>query len=480
MLSTFARPASCGFALSPQLHAHPMTNLVRYVVFAVLLCAVVSRPPAAVAQANEGKVLDQIAAVVGDEIVLKSDVDRVMTNMVQQGQTSYSDQAWMEVLQQLIDREVLADRAQADTTLTVSDQQVEQQLERQVSQIVQQVGSEERVEQIYGKSILQLKEDFRQDMRNQLLAQQFRGRRMQDIDVTPSEVRTWFERIPQDSLPRLPATVRLAHVVRYPKPSEDARTEAREIISAIRDSIVNSGASMEDMARRFSDDPGSAPDGGRIDNINLDQLVPEFAAVAGRVPIGEVSQTFYNSQQSGYHIVRVDERAGNSVSFNHILIRVDQTDYNEGPVRKYLGAVRDTLVDRNVPFALMARRHSEEERSANNSGRVVDPRSGQRDLVLNALGPSWRSTIDTMDVSEISKPAEVRLLNGERAFHIVKLRRRTPAHRVNMELDYERIKEFALQEKQARVMREWLDELRSETYVDIRISPDDLTAARQP
>ena len=202
--------------------------------------------------------------------------------------------------------------------------------------------------------------------------------------------------------------------------------------------------------------------------------------MAGRVPTGEVSQIFYNSQQSGYHIVRVDERSGNSVSFNHILIRVDQTDYDEAPTRNYLSAVRDTLVNRDVPFALMARRHSEEEQSANNSGRVTDPRSGQRDLVLNALGPSWRSTIDTMEVGEISHPAEVQLLSGERAFHIVKLQERTPAHRVNLEIDYDRIKQYALQEKQNREMRKWLDELRSETYVEVRISPDDLTAARRP
>lgn len=456
-----------------------MTTFARYAVCAIFVLAGLL-PCSASAQDTERPVLDQIAAVVGDEIVLKSDVDRVVMNMVQQEQGSYSEEMWMQALQQLIDREVLSDRAQQDTTMTISDQQVEQQLDQQISQIVQQVGSEEQVEEIYGKSILQLKEDFREDMREQLLAQQFRARRMQNIDITPSEVRTWFERIPQDSLPQLPATVRLAHIVRYPKPSEDAREEAREIISAIRDSLVNGGASFENMARRFSDDPGSAPDGGLIENINLNQLVPEFAAVAGRVPEGQISQIFYNSEQSGYHIVRVNERSGNSVTFNHILIRVDQTDYDETPTREYLSAVRDTLLNRDVPFALMARRHSEEDRSASNSGRVTDPRSGQRDLVLNALGPSWRTTIDTMEVGEISNPAEVQLLNGDRAFHIVKLQDRAPAHRVNLEMDYDRIREFALQEKRDREMRKWLDELREETYVDIRIGPDDLTAARRP
>ncbi len=434
---------------------------------------------ASTAQAQDQKVLDQIAAVVGDEIILKSEVDRlVMQRMQQEGQSSYSNDMWMGALNQVIDQAVLAEQARADTTITVTEEQVNQQLDRQIQQIVSQVGSKQRLEQIYGKSILELREDFRPDIREQILAQQLRGRKMRNIDITPSEIRTWFERIPQDSLPRLPATVRLAHVVRYPKPSEDAREEAREIITSIRDSIVTGGADFAEMARQFSEDPGSAPSGGRLEDVNLNDLVPEFAAIASRAPVGEVSQVFYNPSQSGYHILRVNERSGDVIDFNHILIRIDDSSADPTQTIEYLSAVRDTLLNYNVPFALMARRHSEEDRSKQNGGRVTDPQSGQRGLVLNALGPSWRQTIDTLDTAEISKPAEVRLLNGDQAYHIVKLQRRMPAHRVGLDTDYARIKQFALQEKRNREMRKWLDKLREETYVDIRISRDELTASR--
>lgn len=468
-------------------HVLSLTNALQYAfmsylsrLLSALLVVAIGWAAQSPAQAQDNrKVLDQIAAVVGDKIILKSEVDQlVMTRLQQQSNASYSGELWMNALDQLVDREVLAARARADTTITVSDQQVEQQLDQQVQQIVQQVGSEAQVEQMYGKSIRELKEDFREDMRNQILAQQLRARKMQEIRITPSEIRTWFKKIPNDSLPELPTTVRLAHIVRYPKPSQEARDEAREIITAIRDSIVNSGASFEEMARRFSDDPGSASSGGRIQDVNLNDLVPEFAAIASRVPIGEVSQVFYNSSQSGYHIVRVNERTGNTVDFNHILIRVDQSNSEATEAIQYLQAVRDTLLNYDVPFALMARRHSEEQQSVRNGGRVIAPRSGQRDLVLDALGPSWKSTLDTMKVGEISKPAEVQLLNGERAYHIVKLQDRTPAHTVNLKTDYERIKQFALQDKRSREMRKWLDELRKETYVDIRVNPDELTAVR--
>ncbi|NBB75186.1 MAG: peptidylprolyl isomerase [Bacteroidetes bacterium] len=445
---------------------------------ALFLLSVGLAVPAAPAHAQDQPVIDQIAAVVGNDIILQSEVENAARSMAQQQPNlSYNDQLLREALNQLIDQEVLANRAREDTTIVVSDQQLETQLDQQIQQIARRAGGEERLEEIYGQSILELKEDFREDVREQLLAQQLRARRMRTIEVTPSEVRQWFERIPQDSLPQLPTTVRLAHIVQYPKPTESARQEANEIITAIRDSIVQGGAEFEAMARQFSDDPGTAADGGRIAGVNLDDLVPEFAAVASRTPIGEISQVFYNDAQEGFHILRVNDRSGGTIDFNHILIQVDRRTADPQPVIDHLNAVRDTLRNMEVPFELMARRHSEEERTAENGGRVVDPRSGTRDLVLDALGPSWKSTLDTMETGEISQPTRVQLLTGDRAYHILQLQRRMPAHRVNLETDYERIKQFALQDKQTREMNDWINDLREEVYIDIRMRLDPVATA---
>jgi peptidyl-prolyl cis-trans isomerase SurA len=301
---------------------------------------------------------------------------------------------------------------------------------------------------------------------------------MQNINITPSEVRQWFEKIPQDSLPRVPKTVRLSHIVRYPKPSEDARKEARSLITSIRDSIVSGGASFEAMARQFSAPGAAGTATGALNNVNLDDLVPEFAAVASRTPVGKVSQVFYNDQQSGYHILRINAKDGSTVDLNHILIKPDAPSGERA--KKYLSAVRDTLINNpDVPFELMARRHSEDERTAENGGRVTDPQSGTRDLVLSRLGPSWKQTIQSLKPDDISEPAKVQLLSGDQAYHIVKLERRVPAHRVNIEQDYERIRQFALRDKRSRKMQDWTDQLRDEIYVDVRISKAELTAFRR-
>ena len=441
---------------------------------ALLLLAGLAAPPA---QAQNEQVVDRIAAVVADDIVLKSEVDQLVRRQTQQQNMSYSPDLWMNSLQQLVDQRLLAEKARRDTTITVSDQQLNSQLNRRIEQIKQQMGGEDQLEQAYGQSLLEIKQRFREDLRGQILAQKLRQTRMQKINITPSEVRQWFEEIPQDSLPRLPKTVRASHIVRYPKPTQEAREEAKSLITSIRDSIVTGGASFEAMARQFSEASGAASNGGALTNVNIDDLVPEFAAVASRTPVGKVSQVFYNDSQNGYHILRVNSRNGSTVDLNHILIKAPP---NEQKAIDYLSAVRDTLVNNeDVPFELMARRHSEDERTAENGGRVTDPQSSTRDLVLDALGPSWTRTIDDLKPGEISTPTKVQLLSGDQAYHIVLLERRVPAHRVSLETDYERIRRFALQDKRNRKMQEWLDQLRKEIYVDIRISKSELTAMQR-
>lgn len=411
----------------------------------------------------QNQVLDEIVVIVGHELILRSEVDALLAGYLQQQRQTYSDELWLEALNQLIDQKVLAEHARRDTTIQISDDRVEQALQERLNQFMQQVGGQTRLEEIYGKTLTQLKAELRNDFREQMLAETFRNRKLQQIRITPSEVRAWFEQFPTDSLPTLPDLVRLSHIVRYLRPSEQARQEAFEIATSIRDSIVSGRTSFEDMARRFSEDPGSAAAGGHIPDTRLADLVPEFAAIAARIPLGEISQPF--ETPFGVHILRVNRRQGDLIDFNHILIRIDERQADPSEAIAYLKAVRDSILQYNLPFGLMARRHSEEEATAAQGGRVVDPRTGERDLVLSALDPTWRRTIDTLEVGEISHPAEAVLLDGRRAYHIVRLDQFTPSHRVNLETDYARIEQLALQDKRARELRQWLNELRQSVVI---------------
>lgn len=429
-------------------------------------CLVLAFAFPVIAKAQSGAVVDEIVAMVGNEIVLRSEVDGIVQNMVQQGQAQYSDELWVDMLDQIVDQKVMAEIARRDTTIIISDDQVDQSIDRRIQQMQRQVGGRAELERMYGKPIVAIRAELRQDFRNQLLAQQLQQRKMGAIRITPTEVREWFMQFPADSLPIIPETIRISHIVRHPVITDAAREEAHEILSLIREQIVDGDASFEDMARQFSDDPGSAPQGGLYEEMRLAEVVPEFAAVAARSPIGEVSQIF--ESPFGLHILRINQRRGDAITYNHILIEFDRTKSDPQPAIDFLTTVRDSIETFNIPFELMARRHSQEDESSQMGGRVMDPRSGESELFLEALGPTWRSTLDTLQIGEVSHPARVQLLSGQTSYHIVKLRSRVPEHRVDLHTDYERIEQLALQEKQMRTLETWVRELRSKVYVEMR------------
>jgi len=437
-----------------------------------LLCGIAPAPPAG---AQSGEVLDEIVAVVGDYIVLKSDVDGMVAGMMNQQRVPYSDELWRAAVNQLVNENVLVIHAKRDTNLVVTDQQVDQTLDDRIKQMSAQVGGEAKLEEIYRKSIIEIKTELREEFRDRILADQFRNNKLRSIKATPSDVRQWFSSIPTDSLPTLPEIVRVSHIVRKPVITDEARSEAMEIISTIRDTIVAGKATIEDMAKLFSDDPGSASNGGFSENMSLAELVPEFAAVASRSPIGVISQVF--ETQYGLHILRVNARRGDTIDYNHILVAFDPRKSDPAPAIAFLNVLRDSILTKGAVFQVLARENSEDQESAARGGRVTDPNSGERNLFLANLGGRWQSTILQLQEGDISTPTEVELEDGTTAYHIVLLEKRIPPHVVNMDTDYELIENGALRDKQSRVMDKWLSDLRKDVYIDMRGTARDLSIA---
>ncbi len=421
--------------------------------------------PAGLVRAQEN-VIDEIVAVVADKIILKSDVDGLVTGLMQQQGMSYSREIWAQALEQIIDQKVMAEIASRDTNIVITEEQVDQALDERITRLTQQVGSVLRLEELYAKTVEQIRTDLREDFRERLLAEQLQGTRVNAIKITPTEVAEWFAQFPTDSLPTLPDIIRTSHIVRYPAVTPQAEEEAMEIITAIRDSIVTGTSTLESMAGRFSDDPGSATEGGRYQDMSLGDLVPEFAAVAARIPEGDLSAPF--KSPFGYHVLRVNARHGEIVDFSHILINIDQSRADPTVATDYLNAVRDSLLTGAVAFELLARRHSEEQSSAEIGGRVVDPATGERDLFVEALGEDWKHTTDTLAIGEVSLPAEVTLLDGSLAYHIAMVQRRVAEHRIDIDTDYPRIEQLALEDKRVREIRRWLDSLREDVFVEPR------------
>ncbi len=424
-------------------------------------------------QAQNEVQLDRIVAVVDGEIVLFSEVNALVYNIIQQQNQRPTDtlvrQLFNDALQELINQKVLYSHAARDTTIKMTDDRVNQELERRMRGLIDQVGGEDRFEIEYGKSILQAKNDFRENVRQQLMANEFQEKKLNPIKISPREVEAWFKRIPQDSLPRLPESVRLSHIVRLPDIPASARDEARRIATALRDSILTGRSKLENLARRYTDDPGSRNTGGR-GRAKLSQLVPEFGAVASSMAPGGISQVF--ESQFGMHVMRVNSLQGDMLDYSHILIKINDRNANPANAIAFLKTLRDSINTRRVTFEAIAKRHSQDPQSSSFGGAVINFQTGSRDLALESLNPRWRVTLSKLEPGQLSEPLETELLDGRKAWHIVWLQKRTEAHTVNLKDDYQIIEQQALNDKKAQVMREWLDRLREGVYVKINeVSP---------
>lgn len=445
-----------------------MPRIPRYLLLPLAALALLAGPAAAQPTGQ----LDGIVAVVGDNVVLRSDVEALALQFARGG--TVTDEMRRAALNELINQNTLVAHAKRDTTITVSPDEVSEVLDQRTDALVQQLGGEDEVVALYGRSLAQIREDFRDTVRDQLLAQALQRRKYFEVRVTPQEVRQWFEAIPADSIPDVPALVRLAHIVRFPEINPEARSDAQQKIAAIRDSIV-AGTPIEELARRHSEDPGSAQRGGRYERVNVRDLVPEFGAVAATTAPGELSQVF--ETQFGFHVLRLNSRTGDVVDFNHVLVRVDASSTDPASALETLETLRDSVVTKGASFARLAKEYSEDPTTAARGGNVIVPQTGDRDLRLDALDASWRRTIDTLEVGEISHPTRATLLDGQQAYHVVMLQRRQEPHKLSLETDYTLIQDFALQDKRQRELEAWIRELRGSVYIAIKdesLRPADL------
>lgn len=425
-------------------------------------------------QAQERKLADRIVAHVNDNIILKSQIDQSVADYLRQAQVSgeqveFSRDLWFNFLESAIDNYVLLEKAEIDS-IVVSDDEVDLRMDQRIQELVAQAGSEQALEQAFGKSLIQLKADFREDFREQIIANKVQQQKMQSISITRPEVNEFFEKIPKDSLPTIPEQVALSQIVILPPAKKDAEKAAYEFAQQLRDSILVHGKSIEELARRHSDDTGTGKNGGALPLMSLNELVSEYSAAASALQPGGISKVV--KTQFGYHVIKLVRRVGDQIETKHILISVEEDQLDEDYAIERLNAIRDSIMSNpDVKFADVARELSEDPNTANLGGKIFDPQTGERLIPLNRLEPAMYRIVLLMDeVGYISEPKSFTLRNqNKKAYRIVRLDEQIPEHIANLEQDYERIKNIALQQKQYRVMQEWMRDLRDDIYIEYKI-----------
>ncbi len=417
---------------------------------------------------------DQIVALVNNHVILKSDIDADVANYMRQAQSygqpiSFSTDLWYQFLDASIENYILIEKARVDS-IVVPEDRVNRQMDQRVNQLVQQAGSERALEQAFGKSIIQLKDEFRDDFREQMLTEQVRQTKFQSIKITRPEVLEFFEAIPKDSLPTIPEQVSISQIVILPPAKQDARESARALAEALRDSAVNHGKSIEELAMRHSDGP-SGPRGGLLPMMALSDLVSEYSAAASALQPGQISNVV--ETEFGFHVIQLIQRVGDQIETRHILISVDASELDDQYAIDRLNGIKDSLeTNANLSFSAFAQRVSEDPSTKSSGGKIIDPQTGERLIPLNRLDPSLYRVVLVMDeVGKISdpRPFNPNNANAGKAYRIVRLDRQIPEHVANFEQDYDRIKAIALQQKQYREYGEWIEELKSEFYIEYRI-----------
>ncbi len=415
---------------------------------------------------------DQIVALVNNSVILKSDIDADVTAYMRQAQSmgqpvTFNEQLWYDFLNASIENMLLVEKARIDSVV-VPDDRVNRQMDQRVSQLIRQAGSEQALERAFGKSIIQLKEEFREDFREQILTETVRMNKFATIEITRPEVQEFFDSIPTDSLPTIPEQVSLSQIVIVPPPLADAKTAVFEFAQSLRDSIINHGKSLEELARRHGED-NSAPRGGLLPMMGLNELVSEYSAAAAALQPGQISEVV--ETQFGFHIIELIRRVGDQIETRHILLSVDTNELDDEFARNRLVEIKDSVMTNDdIDFTLMAKWRSEDPVTKVSGGKILDPQTGERLIPLNRLDPALYRIVLLMDEEgSISDPRPFNLITGGKAYRIVKLDQQIPEHVANMDQDYERLKNIALQRKQMQVYAEWMQELRDEVYIEYRI-----------
>ncbi|MFU8811681.1 MAG: peptidylprolyl isomerase [Balneolaceae bacterium] len=442
-------------------------------ILTLLLIVWIARP----AVAQEYVVADQIVAQVNDRIILKSDVDQQVTQFLrgaemQNQEVEFTEELWYAALESIIDNHAILEKARMDS-IVVSDDQVERQMDMRIQQLVQQAGSERALEEAFGQSIIQIKAEFRNQFREQIIADQVQDRFIDSIMITRSEVEEFFNAIPEDELPVIPEMVAISQIVVEPPPLDDARNQAYQKALAIRDSVIQQGMNFEEMARRHSDGP-SAPRGGALGMIPVGDLVANYSAAATALNPGEISGVVRT--EFGYHIIRLNNRVGDNIDTDHILIEIDEQSLDEEYAINKLNAIRDSVLVHGKSFADLARAHSDDDDTRSMGGRVIDFRTQQRLLPLSQLDPAMYRVVLLLDEEgEISEPRPFTLRGPQnrQAYRIIRLDQHVPEHEANLSDDYERIRRFALEEKRARKFDEWLAGIRDILYIEYKIDIPD-------
>ena len=412
---------------------------------------------------QRNRVLDGIIVKVNNQIILRSDLQTALAQEEAQAQKKLTEQDRCNILRALVQQKLLVARADIDSVV-VDEEMVEGTLDQRMAYFVSQIGSEQKLEEYYNKSLKAIKDDLRKPIKEQLIAEKMQSEITQKLSVTPNDVKKFFNKIPQDSLPYFSTEVEIGQIVKLAGVGKAQKDEVRNRLNEIKKRI-QAGESFATLASQYSEDPGSAKAGGELGFHKKRELVPEYEAAALKLEPGQLSDVV--ESQFGFHLIQLVERRGEEYSTRHILIKPSSTEIDLDATAAELNKLRTRILSDSISFSKAAKDFSDDKVTKDNGGLMMNPRDRSSFIPLDQVDPSIFFIIDTMKVGSITKPLEYRTEDGKQAMRILYLKSNTPPHQANLKDDYQKLAAYALNEKRRKALSDWFEKNKNTVFIDI-------------
>lgn len=407
--------------------------------------------------------VDGVVATLGDYIILDSDIDKTYLEMSSQGM-SVKDISRCQMLGKLLEDKLYAHQAIQDS-IVVTDEQVRERMNRQMDYMTEQLGSMEKVIQYFKKSS---EDEFRTDLfdiiKTNMLTDEMQRKIVDEVEITPEEVRTFFKKIPTEELPVFGAEVEVSQIIIKPKVSEEEKQKVIDKLKGFKKEIEE-GASFFSKAVLYSQDPGSKSNGGFYKMTRKTPFVKEFKDVAFSLNEGEISEPFETT--FGYHIIYLEKVRGNELDLRHILIAPKVTDAALDEAKQKANNIRAKILNNEISFADAARSESDEKETKANGGTLINPKTQDTRFELTKMDPSLYAQVSELKEGEVSLPIIEQDQSGGKYYKIITVTKRYDSHTADYAQDYTKIKELALKEKQIKKIGEWSEEKIKETYIKV-------------
>jgi len=437
---------------------------IKNIIKAITFCALALTSNALSSQEN--LVIDKVIAKVGTESILLSDVESQYAYALDQSQGSVTPEVKCEILQSLVGQKIIVSQAKLDSII-IPEEQIEAGLEYRVEGVLRQMGGDtELFEEVYGKTVNEMRESLRDDLEQQMLVERMQGEVLNSVVITPKEVKEYFNSIPTDSIPFLSAAVEISEIVVKPEVNDEERVTALKQILEIRKRIMNEESTFEELAKKYSDDPGSGSRGGDLGYAERGLYVQEFEAAAFSLEENEISEPVESVH--GFHVIKMIDRRGNKIHVKHILIKPDITEADRDIAKTKLDTIRQEIIDGKYAFTDAVKKHSlEDVPSFHNNGRIQNQKTGKASFETSELPSEIYFAIEDLKVGDITETLEYPLPTGETYYRIIRLDFKERPHKASLEEDYNKILQFAKESKKSSYFATWLEEKLSQTFVEL-------------